>query len=147
MKGIASSIVAAVCLVSMGSAIAQELPKTVTDLGLSDVQIREKPNAKYGRRISGTLPSGFRVEVDLNGDNAIEDVEARGNTLFPVADIQTLVPEPVLKNTAWPSDATLEKIEFERNGNIELEGRLADGREFDAEFAADGQMLELDIDD
>ena len=38
-------------------------------------------------------------------------------------------------------------IEFEDDGRIEIEGRLSDGREFEAEFAADGRVLDFDTDD
>jgi len=40
----------------------------------------------------------------------------------------------------------LEKIEF-GDGRIGIEGRLANGRELDAEFAADGSLLDFDTDD
>ncbi|HWK72017.1 MAG TPA: hypothetical protein VNS29_14375 [Burkholderiaceae bacterium] len=147
MKYALSAVVMVASLASAGFAIAQDLPKMVTDLGLTDIQVRQKPNAKYGRRVAGTLPSGSRIEVDLNGKNEVDDIEARGNDFFPAADIRGLVPAPVLKNASWPADAKLEKIEFEHNGNIEIKGRLANGQEFDAEFSADGRVLEFDTDD
>lgn len=140
-------IAIAACLATPGIAIAQNLPKSVTDLGLTDIQIREKPHAEYGRRVRGTMPGGSRVEVDLDGDDAIEDIEARGSGFFPIADIHGLIPAPVIANKSWPADAKLEKIEFENGGRIEIEGRLSDGREFDAEFDADGRMLDFDTDD
>jgi len=137
----------AVSLALPGVAAAQDLPGSVTELGLTDIQIREKPNPEYGRRVRGNLASGSLVEVDLNGDDVIEDIEARGNGFFPIADIQVLIPEAVSSSPSWPADAVLEKIEFESDGRIEIEGRLADGREFDAEFAADGSLLDFDTDD
>lgn len=140
-------VVVATCLATSGIAFSQDLPQPVIDLGLTDIQIREKPHAEYGRRVRGTLPGGTPIEVELDGDNAIEDIEARGNDLFPVSDIQSLIPAPVIENEAWPADAKLEKIEFESGGRIEIEGRLSDGREFDAEFAADGRMIDFDTDD
>src|SRR3546814_9096358 len=140
-------VVIAACLATPGIAVARDLPQAITDLGLTDIQIREKPNVEYGRRVGGTLPGGSRVEVDLDGNDVIEDIEARGNDLFPAADIRGLVPAPVIGNASWPADARLEKIEFESDGRIEIEGRLSDGREFDAEFAADGRMLDFDTDD
>jgi len=147
MKRTLSALAMAACLAAPGIATAQDLPKNVSDLGLSDIEIREKPRVEYGRRIQATLPSKARVEIELDGKDAIEDIEARGKDLFPVSDIRSLIPAPILENAQWPADARLEKIEFERDGRIEIEGRLADGREFDAEFAADGRMLDLDIDD
>jgi hypothetical protein len=147
MKRAVSILAIAASLAAPGIAFAQDLPPSVDELRLTDIQIREKPVAKYGRRILGTLPSGARVEIDLDGRNAIEDIEARGKELFPVAEIRSLVPAPILGNTSWPTDARLEKIEFESDGRVEIEGRLADGREFEAEFAADGQLLDFDTDD
>lgn len=147
MKRTFSILAIAACLAIPGVAAAQTLPQAVTDLGLTDIQIREKPQAQYGRRVAGILPSGSRVEVDLNGKDLIEDIESRGNDFFPIAEIRSLVPVAVFQNKSWPADARLEKIEFEIDGRIEIEGRLADGREFDAEFAADGRMLDFDTDD
>ena len=137
----------AACLATSGIAVAQGLPQAVSDLGLTDVQIREKQRAEYGHRVQGTLPSGARIEIDLDQDGMIEDIEARGNDLFPVADIQSFIAAAVIEHAMWPADATLEEIEFERGGVIEIEGRLADGNEFDATFAADGRMLDFDTDD
>ena len=85
------TVVLAACLAIPGVAVAKDLPRAVTDLGLTDIQIHEKPNAKYGRRVLGTLASGSRVEIDLDGDDGIEDVEARGKDLFPIAAIRSLV--------------------------------------------------------
>jgi len=147
MKYAFSVVVILSCLSSSDIAVAHDLPKTVTDLGLTDIQIREKPDARHGRRVAGTLPNGSRIEVDLNHKNEIDDIETRGNNLFPTAAIRSLVPAPILKNAAWPADARLEQIEFEHDGSIEIEGRLANGQEFDAEFAADGRLLEFDTDD
>lgn len=147
MKRTFPAIIVAACLAIPGIAVAQDLPQHVIDLGLTDIEIREKPQAEYGRRVRGVLPDGSQIEVDLDGDDVIEDIEARGNDLFPVAEIHGLIPAPVIENQSWPADARLEKIEFESGGRIEIEGRLADGREFEAEFAADGSMLDFDIDD
>ncbi len=140
-------IAALVCLTLPAIGFGQDLPQPIADLGLQDIEIREKPRAEYGRRILGTLPSGATIEIELDGDGAIEDIETRGDEFFPIADILGLIPEPILGNESWPADATLEKIEFERDGRVEIEGRRADGSEFEAEFAADGQLLDLDTDD
>lgn len=147
MKHILHSVVIMSCLVIPGFGLAQDLPQAVVDLGLTDMEIREKPHAEYGRRIRGALPGGSLIEIDLTGDDVIEDIEARGNDLFPLASIGGLVPTEVAEHETWPADAALEKIEFENDGRIEIEGRLADGRMFDAEYAADGSVIEFDIDD
>lgn len=137
----------ATCLAIPGITLAQQLPQAVADLGLEDVQIREKQRAEYGSRVRGTLPSGARIEIDLDRDGRIEDIEARGNDLFPVAEIQSLIATAITENSMWPADAQLEEIEFERDGVVDIEGRLANGREFDASFAADGRLLDFDTDD
>lgn len=147
MKHIFQSVVIATCLTIPGFGFAQDLPQAVIDLDLTDIEIREKPHAEYGRRVRGTLPGGSLVEVDLTGDDMIEDIEARGSDLFPLTSIGGLVPPAVTDHETWPADARLEKIEFESDGRIEIEGRLADGRMFDAEYAADGRMVEFDTDD
>lgn len=152
MKRAISIVAIAGCLAIPGIAVAQDLPpqdlpQSVNELRLTDIEIREKPVAEYGRRVRGTLPGGARVEIDLNGKNAIEDIEARGNALFPVADIKAVVPAAILGNDSWPADAQLEKIEFEDDGRVEIEGRLANGQEFEAEFTRDGLLLDFDTDD
>lgn len=147
MKHTLPVLAMAASLALPGLAVAQELPQAVKELRLGDVEIREKPVASYGRRVRGTLPDGARIEVDLNGKDAIEDIEARGKALFPVAAIRGLVPAAILANTSWPADAQLKKIEFEDDGRVELEGRLSNGQSFEAEFAADGLLLEFDTED
>lgn len=147
MKHILQSVVIVSGLAIPGFGFAQDLPQAVIDLDLTDIEIHEKPHAEYGRRIRGTLSGGSLIEVDLTGDDMIEDIEARGNDLFPLESIGGLVPAAVAEHESWPADAGLEKIEFESDGRIEIEGRLADGRMFDAEYAADGQLIEFDIDD
>ena len=147
MRHTFSSGIFASCLAASGMSIAQELPQAVADLGLEDVLIREKQRAEYGSRVRGTLPSGARIEIDLDQDGMIEDIEARGIDLFPVADIQSLIATTITENSMWPADAQLEEIEFERDGIVDIEGRLANGNEFDASFAADGRLLDFDTDD
>lgn len=140
-------LTAAVAALAFPSLLAaQDLPESVTALGLTDIQFREKPRSEYGRDVHGTLPGGARVEIELDRDDRIEEIEAKGTGLFPVSEIRSLIPAAVLSNSSFPADATLEKIEFERNGRIEIEGRLASGREFEAEFAGDGTLIELDVD-
>lgn len=147
MKRILLATVLAAGLAHPGMPAAQELPQSVMGLGLSDIQIRQKPRVEYGRDVYGTLPGGARVEIELDRNGAIEDIKAREGRLFPIAAIRSLVPAPVLGSPSWPADATLERIEFERDGRIEIEGRLADGRKFEAEFAADGRLIDFDTDD
>jgi hypothetical protein len=147
MNRILSILAIAGSLAATDMASAQDLPQSVNDLRLTDIEIREKPVAKYGRRVLGTLPGGARIEIELDGKNAIEDIEARGSGLFPISEIRDLVPAPVRDSPGWPADAQLEKIEFESDGRVEIEGRLVDGREFEAEFSAEGLLLDFDTDE
>ena len=66
---------------------------------------------------------------------------------FPLAAVEALVPEAVRGNANFPTGALLDELEIKRDGRIGMEGFLADGREFDAEFTAAGELIELDIDD
>lgn len=145
MKHTFSAVAISACLAV--PAIAQDIPAPISKLGLTNIEIREKPIIEYGRRVYGTLPGGALVEIELNGDDVVEDIDAQSRDLFPVEEIQSLIPTPVAENTSWPADARLESIDFDNDGRIEIEGRLSDGREFDAEFDADGTMIEFDIDD
>jgi len=130
-----------------GVPAAQDLPANVLGIGLTDIQIHEKKQAHYGRTVLGTLPGGTRVEIDLDRHGGIEEVETRGRGLFPIAEIRSLIPDAVATHGSFPADASLEKIEFEHDGRIEMEGRLANGRKFDAEFTASGELIEFDTDD
>src|SRR3546814_10477158 len=114
-------VVIAACLATPGIAVARDLPQAITDLGLTDIQIREKPNVEYGRRVGGTLPGGSRVEVDLAGNDVIEDIEARGHDIFPAAAIRGLVPAPVTGNASWRREPRLAQIETEREGRRAIE--------------------------
>src|SRR3546814_11671110 len=128
--------VIAACLATPGIAVARDLPQAITDLGLTDIQIREKPNVEYGRRVGGTLPGGSRVEVDLDGNDVIADIEARWDDLFPAADIRGLVPAPVIGNATWPADARPVHIVFEWRARYEIDVRLSHWRELEAQFTA-----------
>jgi len=147
MKRFIAAAVLAASIAYPGILAAQDLPRSILDLGLTDIQVRQKPQIEYGRNVYGTLPGGARIKIGLERNGTIEEIEARGPGLFPIDQIRSLVPDPVLKSTSWPAGASLEKIEFERDGLIEIEGRLADGRKFDAEFAADGRLIDFDTDD
>lgn len=140
-----AAVVAALSLPSV--AAAQPVPAVLDPLGLSDVQVRDKKHAEYGRSVLGTLPGGARVEVDLDRDGRIEEIEGRRGDRFPVSAVEMLIPEAVRANASWPADAQLEKLDFDHHDRIEIEGRLSDGRDFDAEFGTDGRLIDFDTDD
>lgn len=98
------TVAIATCFVSLGGAVAQDLPQTVIDLGLTNIETRMKPRAEYGRNVHGTLPGGSRVEIGLDRNNVIKEIEARGDGLFPISSVQSLAPVSVTKNPSWLAD-------------------------------------------
>ncbi|WP_439498125.1 hypothetical protein [Bosea sp. (in: a-proteobacteria)] len=127
MKRILVATVFAAIFAYPGLLAAQTLPRSVSGLGLTDIQIRPKPHIEYGSDVYGTLPGGARIKIELERNGTIEEIEARGRGLFPADQIRSLIPARVLRNSSWPAAATLSKIEFKRGGRIEIEGHLADG--------------------
>ena len=121
-------------------------PQVIEDFGLSDLRIRQVDRGSTLARVTGSLPDGARIEIDLNREGNIKEIEARGNDRFEESAIRHLIPQPVLDHAQWPAGSTLESIEFDRDGTIELEGWLEDGREFEAEFGIDGTLLDYDLD-
>ncbi|MFC3059148.1 hypothetical protein [Paenirhodobacter populi] len=142
------AILTAALLIALALPVAaQQVPAVLDPLGLSDVQVRDKKHSDYGRVILGTLPGGARIAVELDREGRVEEIEGRRGDRFPVSAVAPLIPEAVRANPSWPADAVLEKLDFDHHDRIEIEGRLADGREFDAEFARDGRLIDFDTDD
>lgn len=115
-----TAVVAA--MVFPGVVFAQDLPEPVTALGLTDIQIREKPKAEYGRDVRATLPSGSQVEIELDRDGRIEEIEAKGNALFPVSDVRSLIPQAVLSNSSFPPMRRWRKSSLARTDGSNLKG-------------------------
>lgn len=67
--------------------------------------------------------------------------------LFPIAEIRSLIPPAVMGGVSWLGNSKLRKFEFERDGRIDVDGRLGDGRTFEAEFSEDGRLIDFDTDD
>lgn len=112
-------------------------------LGLTDVSVHPKKHHHYGSELHARLPGGAWVELDLNGSGEVEEIDSDSGG-FPVSAVQALLPEAVKANPSFPKDAVLYKLELDHK--IEMEGRLADGRKFDAEFSPDGHVIEFDTD-
>ncbi len=115
-------------------------------LRLTDVETHGERDGRV-RDIRASLPGGARVDIEFDRSGAVEEVEARGPDRFPIAEVEPLVPAAVRSNANFPTGAVLDKIEINDDGSIELEGFLADGRPFEAEFTAAGEMIGLEIDD
>lgn len=138
------SSVALLILASASAALAQApADPAIRLLGLTDVSVHPKKHHHYGSELHGRLPGGAWVELDLSSSGEVEEIDS-GNGGFPVSAIQALLPEAVKANPSFPKDAILYKLELDHK--IEMEGRLADGRKFDAEFGHDGRVIEFDTD-
>jgi hypothetical protein len=126
--------------------LAQEdLPPLVEALRLTEVEVVHA-HERHGRDIAGTLPGGARIEIDFDRTGAVEDIEARDRDGFPAAEVAAAVPEAVRASPDYPADARFDELELHDDGRVEIEGVRADGREFEAEFAASGQLLEMKLD-
>ena len=126
-------------------AATDTLPAPVADvaqtLALSDLDYR--PNAK-GPDLTGRLPSGAVLELDFHdrGRPDLEEIETARRSFVPLAEVAALLPAGIVGAEVLGDGATFEQIEFDDH-EIEIEGRDATGRRFKAEFALDGQLLEL----
>lgn len=129
------------------AAVAQETPPVIGQLVLTDTEVQTKANPAHGQVIIGTLPDGTRVEVELEGDGTLDEIDAVGRGLFSASLIAAALPQAILGSADWPADALLESADFDRSGAVEIEGVGADGRAFEAEFAADGRLVEMEQDD
>jgi len=140
------SVLTLALVASSGAVIAQTLPQSLTGLGLTDVEVKDKAVSSFGTNVRGTLPSGARVAIDLDGDGKVQEVEAIGRDTFTIDTVESLLPPAIVANADWPADARFESIDFDSNGRVEIEGLLPDGRDFDAEFSADGELIGFDED-
>jgi len=142
----------AISLIAPQAALAQEapaghrpegMPAVVQQLSLSEASIHPKRRKRSGQEVHGKLPDGTWVEIDLDRNGNVEEVEADGKTGFAANTVEPLAPAAVRNNTSYPADAFFQKLEFNRGNRIEIEGYRRDGTKFEAEFTADGRLLEL----
>ncbi|MAU47764.1 MAG: hypothetical protein CMP09_23740 [Yangia sp.] len=123
--------------------LTSEMTRVIGALNLREVVIHPD---NWGPDITATLPGGARIELDFHRRGSpLEEIESAQNQPFPATEIAALVPEAVRTNPNYPSDGTFEKVEFDPRG-IELEGKDGDGRDFEAEFALDGRLLDFESD-
>lgn len=111
-------------------------------MGLTDVSVKDK-QMQHGRELRGRLADGTRIEAEFRSNGELEEIESKDGS-FPISLIGPLLPDAVKANPSFPHGATLRKLEFD--GKIELEGRTADGRRFEAGFSQDGSLLDFDTD-
>lgn len=130
-----------------GIALASDaLPEAVSRLGLSDIRVVSKKKDHYGRVVLGRLADGTPLEIDLDRHDAIKDVEVDGHGGFPAKAIETLIPPAVRAHASYPASATFYRVEFDDDGEIEIEGRHADGGKFKAEYTTAGKLIEMKAD-
>lgn len=119
---------------------AEDHPPLVEELGLTGAEtVRADAD---GQQITGALPGGQRVELDFDAEGALEDIEAEGEEGFPAEAVAAAIPEAIRSNPDYPADAMFHELDLDTEG-LELEGTRADGQRFEAEFAADGQLVEM----
>lgn len=132
---------AASAALATDSAPARGADAVAAALKLTAVELHEK--GARAPDLEGTLPGGVRIGVDMDHDGRVEEIEREGHELFPAAAIAEFVPQQVRANTAYPADATLDKIELHDGHGIEIEGVDATGRRFKAEFSRNGDLVEM----
>ncbi|WP_339952211.1 hypothetical protein [uncultured Albimonas sp.] len=115
----------------------------VERLGLTEARFEED---RRNPDLHGTLPGGVRVEIEFHRDGSLDEIEATGQQPFPAAAIAPALPAAVRSAPDWPADARLWSVEFDADG-VEIEGIDAAGRSFEAEFAPDGRLIDMDVDD
>lgn len=119
---------------------AEDHPPLVEELGITGAETVSA--GADGQNITGALPGGQRVELDFDAEGALEDIEAEGEEGFPAEAIAAAVPEAIRANPDYPADAMFHEIDLDDDG-VEFEGTRGDGQRFEAEFAADGQLVEM----
>ncbi|QDY71269.1 hypothetical protein [Qingshengfaniella alkalisoli] len=148
MKTTTYILIATLAGFSVTGALAQS--KTPADhpfvkaLGLE--QITERHHY-YGDDLHGVTADGVPVEIEFDRDGEIEEVDVESREGLPISAVSSLIPQAVLEHDQFPVDAHVKTLDIDDRDKIEIEGYLANGQEFEAEFTFDGRLLELDIDD
>lgn len=125
-------------------AVAQDLPSSVSSLSLADMQVEAK---RKGTEITGTLPSGTRIEIELHADGTLKEIETKGQGFFTLTELGDLIPAGLGRLKSIPAYAQLTSLEVERDGSYDLEGYDDQGRDFDAEISPTGDELKYELDD
>ncbi|MGR3802458.1 hypothetical protein [Marinibacterium profundimaris] len=124
-----------------------EMPQPVAAiaqaLSLNDVTWRSSPG---GPTLIGRLPGGEVLEFELEGEDTprLEEIEATTRDGAPLSGVAALLPAAILQHGLIDDDTMFHEIEFD-DGKIEIDGVSGDGRRFEAEFATDGRLLEIEF--
>ncbi len=131
-------------LTALGSAaLARDyLPRTqdivVVERTLNLTGARRHPDGE-GPDLTGILPGGDRIEVDLHHDGTVDRIEAPHHGTMPLGELVPLlrsdVAEALYATTALTAGTRLREMEL--GDEIALEGPG-----FTAEFTADGHLKE-----
>ena len=129
--------------VAAGDAV---LPDVLRGLGITVTGSRDWSHGK--REVWGRLADGTPFEVDFRaagsaslGSGQVYEIETKGHgAVLPASLLARFVPDLVSRNPRLAEISGLYKIEISDDGQIEIEGRDAGGREIEAEFDRGGRM-------
>ena len=121
-----------------GAPDAAAVEAAAETLGLTDTTVQ--PEAR-GPDLIGTLPGGAQVELDFHQGGSVEEIEAAENSYAPIAEVTDLLPDVLKDAERFPADGEFESIDLDNDG-FDIEGRDADGTRFEAEYDAEGALLE-----
>lgn len=143
----AQILVVLLSVLGAGSAsAAPDLPASITDLHLADIEVRPEPHHHHGRVVKGRLPSGEWIRIDLDDRDDVQEIETDSRRGFHLSDVSPIIPRAVLNSHELPANATIEKLEFHDRDEIEIEGFDQENREFKARMRHSGRLLEIKID-
>ncbi|WP_138473427.1 hypothetical protein [Poseidonocella sp. HB161398] len=110
----------------------------VVERTLNLTAARRHPD-KVGPDLTGILPGGDRVEVDLHHDGTLDRIEASRHGTMPLGEVMP----PLRSDVAEMIYATTALTAGTRLGEMELGDEIAlEAPGFTAEFTADGHLKE-----
>ncbi|MCA0920915.1 hypothetical protein [Pseudooceanicola nanhaiensis] len=121
------------------------LEAAAAKLKLTEVRIFEK--GSHMPDLHGRLPDGSEVEVDVRRDGSIEEIETESRGGFSPDSIAVLLHPDMLTGAPWGPDARFYKVEFDEDGEIEIEGIDGKSRRFEADYGRGGRLSEFKYDD
>jgi hypothetical protein len=136
------TLITALCMGMALPALAQTLPDHATSIveQLKLTEVRWHPGDKQADM--DAILAGVPVEIDFHRNGQLDEIEA-DHGMVPLSALAPLLPTSLAAQTSLTADALVEKIEFDTE--IDMNGRLASGAEFEAEFSRSGALIELDV--
>lgn len=125
---------------------APDLPESIKDLHLANMEVRPEHHHHHGSIVEGRLPTGEWIQIDLNDRDEVQEIETHGRHGFHLSDVSPIVPRAVLDSDDLPTNATIEKLEFHDRDEVEIEGWDAANRDFKARMSLSGRIIEIKID-